>query len=728
MASLFRELRRRRLFRTAVIYVIGAWVVVQVADLAFEAWGFQEHALRYVFVGAMLGLPVALFFSWMYNITADGIVRNKPVADGETVDIRLKKFDYAIIATLIIFVIIASYDLVGRIADRQVDSKLADDAQPSDIVDVPPRSVAVLPFAEISTGGESAEFLALGIHNDLLTLLSKVRDMKVISSPSVERYAGTDKVASDIGRELHVATIMKGGVQQASDQVRVSVQLVDTSTDQQIWAESYDRELTAANIFAIQSEIATSIVDHLKVTMTAEEQARLEEVPTANLEAYNHYLLGKQRLVKRTSGALNEAIASFERAIELDPDYALAYVGLADSLVLFQYYGDSPFSDLFPRARKAIETALELDNDLGEAYATLGLIENNNGAYESAEAAFKQALELDPNYARGYHWYAEMLRHNLGRPDEALILIRKALELNPLSPAISSTVGEIYEGLGRFESALEAYQSTIQANPDFAPSYAAIGLLHWKTFAHLDEAIRWLTRTSELDPGNPDYMSWVTEVYLDLGDDVSARAALDKALVLGADQFLPNMAKARLSLFAGDADEAKRAAAYALQIWPGHADALAVLRDADVVADRLDDARFRYEKTHPELIDTEGVQITPANLRLVIDLSMVLQRTGDVERANLLLENSRDVIQSMPRLGVWGFGISDVEIYALEGKKNRALAALRLAIDEGWRVGWWRARSNLNLELLHDEPDFQALLAKIETDMAAQREALRATQ
>ena len=107
---------------------------------------------------------------------------------------------------------------------------------------------------------------------------------------------------------------------------------------------------------------------------------------------------------------------------------------------------------------------------------------------------------------------------------------------------------------------------------------------------------------------------------------------------------------------------------------------------------------------------------------------MVLQRTGDVERANLLLENSRDAIQSMPRLGVWGFGISDVEIYALEGKKNRALAALRLAIDEGWRVGWWRARSNLNLELLHDEPDFQALLAKIETDMAAQREALRATQ
>ncbi len=711
-----------------MIYIIGAWVVVQVFDLAFEAWGFQERALRYIFVGAMLGLPVALFFSWMYNITADGIVRNKPIADGEAVDIRLKKFDYAIIATLLIFVVVASYDLAGRIADRQVDVESLDDVATSDIDDVPPRSVAVLPFAEISTGGESAEFLALGIHNDLLTLLSKVRDMKVISSTSVERYAGTDKVARDIGRELRVATIMKGGVQQARDQVRVSVQLVDTSTDQQIWAESYDRELTAANIFAIQSEIATSIVDQLKASMTAEEQARLENVPTTNLEAYNHYLLGKQRMAKRTSGALNEAIASFQRAIELDPDYALAYVGLADSLVLFQYYGDAPFADLFPRARKAIETALELDDDLGEAYASLGLIENNSGAYESAEAAFKQALELNPNYARGYHWYAEMLRHNLGRPDEALILIQKALELNPLSPAISSTVGEIYEGLGRFESALEAYQSTIQANPDFAPGYAAIGLLQWNTFAHLDEAIRWLTRTSELDPGNPDYMSWVTEIYLDLGDDVSARAAVDRALVLGADQFLPNMAKARLSLFAGNADEAERSAAYALQIWPGHRDALAVLRDADVVADRLDDARFRYEKTHPELIYTEGVQITPANLRLVIDMSMVLQRTGDVERANLLLENSRDAIQSMPRLGVWGFGISDVEIYALEGKRNRALAALRLAIDEGWRVGWWQARRNLNLELLHREPEFEALLGKIDSEMTAQREELAVVQ
>ncbi len=232
-------------------------------------------------------------------------------------------------------------------------------------------SVAVLPFVNRSASEEDAFFVD-GLHDVLLTHISKIGSIKTISRTSVMRYRDTNKTIPEIAEELGVTTIMEGGVQRASDTIRISVQLIDAASDEHLWGQIYDRQLTAANIFAIQSEIATAIADALRARLSPAEQQRLETVPTENLAALEAYFHGKQRVAKETSGALAEAVNHFQQAIELDPDFVLAYVGLADSYILQIQLSGLPRDEMLSKAEAAIDKALELDDQLGEVYTTLG--------------------------------------------------------------------------------------------------------------------------------------------------------------------------------------------------------------------------------------------------------------------------------------------------------------------------------------------------------------------
>jgi tetratricopeptide (TPR) repeat protein len=528
----------------------------------------------------------------------------------------------------------------------------------------------------------------------------------------------------EIGTKLGVAAVLEGGVQRAGDRVRINVQLIDCANEAHLWAETYDRELTAANIFSIQSEIAKIVADALRATLSPEEMQQLDTVPTKNMAALEAYFRGKDQMAKLTAAALAGAADHFQQAIELDPNFALAYVGLADAYIWQASWGGFPKQEVLAKAQVAVDTALALDERLGEAYNSLAGILDERGDLEAAEATYQRALELNPNYATAYNWYGGLLRMSLDRPDEALVLHRKALELDPLSAAVIAEVGMDLSALGRFDEALDSYENALEVDPEDTSANLFIGTHYFYVLGELDGALVRFAKMLSIDPDDSITIAHVGMVFLSLGDTDMAEYWIQRSFELGPDVENSNFAMQSLGLYRGgesSLDSARRTIAKFPNMWLP----LAVLRNHELREGRPAGARALYQRIRPELLSDDDLIIDRGNYEAAIDLALVLIRTSEQERANLLLDRSLEYIQTIPRLG-YGYWIADVLIYALQGEKQKALAALRQAIDEGWRAHWWYfLKQDPNLESLHDESEFQAMVAEIEADMAKQLARVR---
>ena len=709
--SLIAELKRRNVFRVGVAYVIGAWVLAQVADLVLENIEAPDWVMQAIMLVLAIGLPLALILAWAFEMTPEGIKRETDVDRAESVRHSTgRKLDFAIIGLLaiaLIFVVVDNYVL---------------EAEPEQASVVREKSIAVLLFDNLS-GDAATQPFTKGIHDDILTQISKIRALKVIARTSMERLDPNLSIP-EIGARLGVTTVLEGGVQRAGNRVRINVQLIDCKTEAHLWAETYDRELTAANIFSIQSEIAKTVADALRAALSPEEEDRLATVPTENLAAYEAYLLGKQRLARETAAAMVEAVDYFQQAIELDPVFALAYVGLADSYGMQLYLGTLAREEGLARMQAAADKALALDDQLGEAYNSLADIKYSRSDYEGAEAVYRRALELNPNYARTYYYYGDLLISFMGRPEEALALLRKAAELDPLSAGIINSVGEALESLGRFDESLARFERAIEVDPGYAEAYHSIGRHYWSVSGQLDEAVRWYRKSVSVDPGRPSETAFLGSLFLDLGDLDRAEYWIERSIELGPEGFWPNLAMQFLHLYRGDEatalDYGRRAFAFNPLFVP------LPLRDHELRAGRYAEARALYEERYPELLNEGDPTVDGSNWWDAINLALVLSKAGEREHADLLLNRSLEHIQAMPRLGTRGYWIADVKIYALRGEKQKALSALRQAIDEGWRYNWWYfLKHDPNLESLHDEPEFQAMVAEIEADMAEQLARVR---
>ena len=334
------------------------------------------------------------------------------------------------------------------------------------IKDIAKNSIAIIPFENMS-GDEANKPFTTGIHDDLLTHLSRIGSIRTLSRTSMLKYAGTTLSVPEIAAELGVATILEGGVQRSGNRIRINAQLIRADRDEHLWAETYDRELTASNVFEIQSDIARAIADALRATLTEDDERRLASVPTHNIDALDRYFIGRQLLEQRKLVSIEAAIQYFEQVTELDINFALGWSGLADAYMLLPEYSstvDRAFVD--QRAKAAIRKALKLNPDLPEVRASQAWYELRFYEWDEAERIFRAALSVYPDNINVLHWLSHVLAFR-GRFDEALVHARHAVELESNSSMVRTNLAYILVDAGRYQEAFDIVRQLSQIAPDF---------------------------------------------------------------------------------------------------------------------------------------------------------------------------------------------------------------------------------------------------------------------
>ncbi len=707
LLNLFREARRRRVFRVAGVYVVGAFVVLQVADLALPAIGLASAAIRYVWLGAILGFPIAIVLGWLYDIDDGRIVRVR--FTDSTKDLSLQRADYLIISALAGLGLFVLLGVATELRDHAGEPAAGIDER-----EINASSIAVLPFDGVGSDRDTSTAVAVGLQDGLLTRLSKIDGLKVISRTSMERYRDTNMTVPAIGKQLGVANILEGSVQIDSTRMRVNAQLIATATDEHRWAETYDRDLTTGDIFAIQAEIVTEVVSQIDHHLVANENETLDALPTQNLEAYMSYLQGKTEFEKFSAGSNEAAIGHFEAAIAKDPGFALAYVGLAGALL----EGTQEFR--LERAEAHLSKAFQLDKHLAEGFVVLGALRYLQEDHVAAEDAYNTAINLEPGNARAYRYFAQ-LRRTQNRLVESLTLMQQALDLSPNSAAINYQIARLYDRFGRFDDAIVAYKKALELEPERYYVEVYIAALHYLARGEVDESFYWYHQGAARKqlPSGGEAATGIA--YLEIGDPESASVLIERGRKLNPTGYWPLFASLLHSVYSRDEARTRVDAVALLESVPASHGALRHLRNADLAAGHDEVARRRYARAYPELVTDNPPEVTARNYKAAIDLALVLQRQGEAGHADELLLRSYQVIQDLPRMGTDGYWVSDAQIHALRGEKDRALAALATAIADGWRVKtWYHFDLNPNFESIRDEPEFQRLRTLVRDDLARQ--------
>jgi TolB-like protein/Tfp pilus assembly protein PilF len=536
MNSILNELKRRNVIRVGIAYLAVAWFVLQVAEMLLPVYGFTDAAIRNLVVILAVGLLVTLALSWAFDWTPGGITKTADV-DPSTPTPRRdnKRLDRFIIFMLVIAVAFFSIDKF--VLDPARDARDIEAATEKGRADAllkieNDKSVAVLPFANRSTRDDDVYFVD-GIHDDILTQLARINSLAVTSRTSVEQFRGTSQTMTEIGAALGVRAILEGGVQRAGDRVRINVQLIDAASDEHLWAETYVRDLTAANIFAVQAEIASTVAEALRATLLPEEKLALQETPTENIQAYDLYLLGRYHWNKRTKESIDVARGHFEKAIEQDPDYVFALSGLADSYTMLVIRGNMTGEVAHPLAQQAIDQAMAIDDSVSEVWASLGFLRSGQGKYGEAEKAFRTALELDDRNFSAWLWYSSTLLRS--RQDtEALSALQRALELEPMSFVVNQILANRYDVIGEFSRAIQHYDRADQLDDKDTSGFQieiAWSLFWAGEFARAIDAHRNILIK---EPDSIAALSGLALIYLSMGDTREAKRWNDRASAISS--------------------------------------------------------------------------------------------------------------------------------------------------------------------------------------------------
>jgi TolB-like protein/cytochrome c-type biogenesis protein CcmH/NrfG len=727
--SFFEELKRRNVVRVGIAYLALSWLLTEVAGTLFPGFGIPDWAFRFVVIVLVLGFMPVLIFSWAYEMTPEGLKRESDVVRDPASEPRTaRRLD---LLTIGLIVVALGFIAVDRLwlgsGEKDMSEPTLDpaagSAKPAAAETfLPPDSIAVLPFANRSANPEDVFFVD-GIHDDLLTYISQIGALKTISRTSVMKYRDSTLSIPKIAGELGVATVLEGGVQRAGEQVRINVQLIDARTDDHLWSQIYDRRLTAANVFTIQSEIAEAIATALRATLTSEEQARIRSVPTENLQALEAYFLGKQHMALRRSADLSRAGDYFDKAVELDPEFALAWVGLADTWILHRR--DLSREESLTRSQSAAERALQLDPNLGEAYAADAKRRDWQGDFVGAEAAFRRALQLTPNYAPAYQWYGQMLEDQPGRIDEALAMHRRATELDPQSAIIFNDFAGGLMAAGRIDEALANFRKAVEIEPRFTRGYWGIANIQIFYKGRLDEGIIAVRAAVASEPDEWRGYNALGAVYLALGDVEQAQMWAERAGTMAPEDTVPEIL-CQLNRYRGENAEAWACAERLLDAEPRSVLGLLLTRDMAVAQGDLARALSRFERGYPELLDERVTDLDRSQRDIAPDLAHLLYRIGEQAQAGRLFDQAMAAASSDPGFAPARLALLRATIHAVRGNNAEALRALQQAVDLRWRMyAWYDLQLNPLLADLHETPEFKALRAEVEEELATQLARVR---
>jgi adenylate cyclase len=451
MHGLLAELKRRRVFRVAGLYGVVAWIIAEVSSVIFPVLLLPEWTVTFVVILLLLGFPIAMILAWAYDIGPQGIERTAPLV---RTDNQRRIQAWVVYGGMLVLAMGA----LGWLLWARLGPPPAAAAY---------ESIAVMPFANLS-GDAANDYFSDGMAEELLNLLAQVPGLQVVARTSSFAYRGQNVDVREVGRALDVDTVLEGSVRQSGNRVRITAQLVDTATGYHVWSRTYDRQM--ADIFAVQDEISSQIVAALSGRLgpqTAAPDVSERSVPTESIEAYNLYLQARHQWKRRGAEPLRSSIQLFQKAVELDPEFARAWAGLAAAwLVLPGYSGEDP--GLYDAdATTAARQALAHDPGVAEAHAVLAQLQSQEGDWTGAEAGFFFATSLDPNDSTTRHWYS-MLLARTGRLSDALEQASKALELDPASAIIHYNLAQALLAMGYDEQAEERMRSAADLGLDMA--------------------------------------------------------------------------------------------------------------------------------------------------------------------------------------------------------------------------------------------------------------------
>jgi TolB-like protein/tetratricopeptide (TPR) repeat protein len=704
MRSLFNELKRRNVIRVGIAYIVAAWLLLQVADVVINNIEAPEWVFQAILLVVALGFPFALIFAWAFELTPEGLKKEKDVDRSQSITHATgRKLDFAIIAVLVLALGYFAYDkfVVGGPAD---ESAVALDDE-STSTEIPEMSIAVLPFVNMSSDPEQ-EFFSDGISEELLNMLAQFPGLRVAARTSSFQFKGQNQDIGKIADTLNVAHVLEGSVRKAGTRLRITAQLIKADNGYHLWSDTYDRELT--DIFAVQDEIAGAISEALKLKLAldnAANVARPETIKAANTEAYESFLRGRRLIHERGRAALEEAVRHLEQSLRLDNNFAPAHAQLAIATTLLlespETYGDLSLEQVKRIAIPHLDRALELEPNLAEGFAGRALLALDTEDVSVAIEYARKALDANPSYIDAMNWLYLALGE-LGLYQEQLEIMDRILETDPLTRVGRANYIVTLGDRGKLDEGHRVAEELVEQNPWAGYAHhAALSAFYEADFA---QGVTYGLQAYEVEPTDIFSNNALVQLFSWIGEYDEARRITD---VLDAD----------VDMYEGRYDDAIATTQRKLMFDPDNAAIIDDAANALYFAGRIEEALPLYERLRqfrPPDRPVNGSIVT------TMRYAHALRITGDNEAAQSarnVAANDRDMLIKAGYVSWFTTGPGSM-IAAFDHDTDGAITALEDAFEKGMRnPGFLR---DPIFDEIRNDPRFLAVEKKIEADLARQ--------
>lgn len=728
--SFFAELKRRNVYRVGLAYIVASWLLLQVIDVVEPIIGMPDWVAKLILVLLAVGLPLVLVFSWAYEMTPEGLKREKDIDRTQSITPETgRRLNRLIIGILVVVVSLMAID--RYVLDDHDDTVPAERLAAAETrvtvseetTTVAP-SIAVLPFANMSADASSAYF-SDGLADTLLHMLAQIREIRVAARTSSFQFRDQNTDITKIAEALNVGTVLEGSVQKAGNRIRVTAQLIEADTGYHLWSGNFDRDLD--DVFAIQDEIANEVVAALKVSLLGESAQKLTQHETDNVEAYTQYLLAINEVSEYTFDSMRRAEQRFLSAVEADPAFAAAWARLGELYLEMSQFGAGDSAEMNEKARNAASKAIDIDPESAAAIAVLATVERNYGNLEMAERLYEHAIEIGPNEPSARIGLARIFEERNERI-EAIGLLQQALALDPLSPLVHSELAVQFRILLDYDQALGHLAKIREIEPD-SP-------LPWYRSADVEfergnwaQALLDYRRAHELDPDDPEVATGVGDYYLALGLPAEAARWYERSAEIDPAHPVARAAPLAMHLYEDSGSPDGPALARRLleeNISARQTSRILVLHTLwdDAVRNGSWDATLDLLRDHfPEYFEPGG-DWSARDTGTTWYIGALLHAAGREDQGmrimQPLLEDSADSRRRF-RLGmmhVWNL--------AATGQREELLDALVEIRDAGRTHALWPifVTRNHAFDFVRDEPEFEAYVEWLEAKSREQRQEL----